>query len=413
VPTAEPLRILYINQTLSKEKNMEYLKRQVEARQQAWHAAKALLDGAAAENRDLTAEEEQSYSRMMADIDERSQKIEDLQAAEQRSKDIEASLVDAPEVREMREARPAGEQDVMRQLLRGEIRSHNFERRDLNTSDDSSIVPQTFYDVIQERLQLVGPMLDGSLVTLLNTASGEDIKVPVESTRPLATAIDEGTSISPLDPTFSSLTLKAQKVAVLTKVSRELLEDSGIDVVAYLGRTLGTSIGIKVNNLLTVGTGTNEPNGIVTAAGSGITGGTASGAFTADNLIDLAHSVDGAYVRLGASFMMRRTTMGALRKLKDSAGQFLYVPAAEVGAPDSFMGFAINENPDVPAVAASAKSVLFGATSSYHVRQVGGVELARSDDAYFASDEIGLRLTMRVWGDLGQSDAVKYFAGGS
>jgi len=392
---------------------MEYLKRQVEARQQAWHAAKALLDGAAAESRDLTAEEEQSYSRMMADIDERSQKIEDLQAAEQRSKDIEASLVDAPEVREMREARPAGEQDVMRQLLRGEIRSHNFERRDLNTSDDSSIVPQTFYDVIQERLQLVGPMLDGSLVTLLNTASGEDIKVPVESTRPLATAIDEGTSISPLDPTFSSLTLKAQKVAVLTKVSRELLEDSGIDVVAYLGRTLGTSIGIKVNNLLTVGTGTNEPNGIVTAAGSGITGGTASGAFTADNLIDLAHSVDGAYVRLGASFMMRRTTMGALRKLKDSAGQFLYVPAAEVGAPDSFMGFAINENPDVPAVAASAKSVLFGATSSYHVRQVGGVELARSDDAYFASDEIGLRLTMRVWGDLGQSDAVKYFAGGS
>lgn len=392
---------------------MEYLKRQVEARQQAWHAAKALLDGAAAESRDLTAEEEESYARITADIDERSQKIEDLQAADLRSKDIEASLVDAPEVREARQARPTGEQDVMKQLLRGEIRSHSFERRDLNTSDDSSIVPETFYDTIQERLQLVGPMLDGGIVTLLNTASGEDIKVPVESTRPLATAIDEGTSISALDPTFSSLTLKSQKVAVLTKVSRELLEDSGIDVVAYLGRTLGTSVGIKVNNLLTVGTGTDEPNGIATAAGSGITGGTATGAFTADNLIDLAHSVDGAFVRLGAGFMMRRTTMGALRKLKDSAGQYLYVPAAEIGAPDSFMGFPIYENPDVPAVAASAKSVLFGATSSYHVRQVGGVELARSDDAYFASDEVGLRLTIRVWGDLGQSSAVKYFAGGS
>jgi len=396
---------------------MEYLKRQVEARQQAWHAAKALLDGAAAENRDLTGEEQESYDRMMADIDSRSQKIEDLQAAEQRAKDIEASMVDAPEVREMREARPEGEQDVMRQLLRGEIRSHSFERRDLNTSDDSDIVPQTFYDVIQERLQLVGPMLDGGIVTLLNTTSGEDIKVPVESTRPLATAIDEATSISPLDPTFSSLTLKSQKVAVLTKVSRELLEDSGIDVVAYLGRTLGTSIGIKVNNLLTVGTGTDEPNGIVTAASSAVAGGTGvTGAFTADNLIDLAHSVDGAYVRLGAGFMMRRTTMGALRKLKDNQGQYLYLPAAEVGAPDSFMGFPIYENPDVPAVALKTtgnvgKSVLFGATSSYHVRQVGGVELARSDDAYFASDEIGLRLTIRIWGDLGQSEAVKYFVG--
>jgi len=396
---------------------MEYLKRQVEARQQAWHAAKALLDGAAAEARDLTGEEQESYDRMMADIDSRSQKIEDLQAAEQRAKDIEASMVDAPEVREMREARPEGEQDVMRQLLRGEIRSHSFERRDLNTSDDSAIVPQTFYDVIQERLQLVGPMLDGGIVTLLNTTSGEDIKVPVEATRPLATAIDEGTSISPLDPTFSSLTLKSQKVAVLTKVSRELLEDSGIDVVAYLGRTLGTSIGIKVNNLLTVGTGTDEPNGIVTAASSAVAGGTGvTGAFTADNLIDLAHSVDGAYVRLGAGFMMRRTTMGALRKLKDNQGQYLYLPAAEVGAPDSFMGFPIYENPDVPAVALKTtgnvgKSVLFGATSSYHVRQVGGVELARSDDAYFASDEIGLRLTIRIWGDLGQSEAVKYFVG--
>ena len=286
------------------------------------------------------------------------------------------------------------------------------ERRDLNTSDDSAVVPQTFYDVIQEKLVTVGPMLDGGVVTLLNTASGEDIKVPVEASRPLGTAIAEATSITPLDPTFSTITLKSQKVAVLTKVSRELLQDSGIDIVAYLGRTLGTSVGVRVNNLLTVGTGTTQANGIVTASGSGVTGGTSvSGAFTADNLIDLAHSVDGAYVRLGGAFMMRRASMGALRKLKDTAGQYLYVPAATVGAPDQFMGFPIVENPDVPAIALGAKSVLFGWHGSYHVRQVGGIEVARSDDAYFASDEVGFRVTIRVWGDLGQADAVKHFIG--
>jgi HK97 family phage major capsid protein len=255
-------------------------------------------------------------------------------------------------------------------------------------------------------------MLDGNIVTLLNTASGEDIKVPVEATRPAATAIAEGTTITELDPTFSSITLKSQKVAVLTKVSRELLQDSGIDLVAYLGRTLGTSIGIKVNNLLTVGTGTVEAKGIIAAAGAGITGGTAvSGAFTADNLIDLAHSVDGAYVRNGAGWMMRRSSMGTLRKLKDTAGQYLYVPAASIGVADSFMGFPIFENPDVAATATSAKSVAFGWFGSYHVRQVGGIEVARSDDAYFASDEVGFRVTMRIWGDLGQSDAVKVFTG--
>jgi HK97 family phage major capsid protein len=255
-------------------------------------------------------------------------------------------------------------------------------------------------------------MLDGGIVTLLNTASGEDIKVPVESTRPAATAIAEGTTITELDPTFSSITLKAQKVAVLTKISRELMTDSGIDIMGYLGRTLGTSVGIRVNNLLTVGTGTTVPNGVVTAAGSGVVGGTAvSGAFTADNLIDLAHSVDGAYVRQGASFMMRRTSIGAVRKLKDTAGNYLFVPAATVGSPDTLLGFPIVENPDVAATATSAKSVLFGWFGSYHVRQVGGIEVARSEDAYFASDEIGVRLTMRVWGDLGQSAAVKYFIG--
>lgn len=393
---------------------MEYLKRQVEARQQAWHAAKSLLDAAAAEKRDLTAEEQAQYDRINADIDERSQKIEDLRAAESRAKDIEASLMDAPEVRAAAAVRPQSDFDMVRKLVSGEIRSYTFEKRDLNTSDDSSVVPQTFYDVLQEKLVTVGPMLDGSVVTLLNTASGEDIKVPVEASRPLGTAIAEATAITALDPTFSTITLKSQKVAVLTKVSREILTDSGIDLVSYLARTLGTSVGIRANNLLTVGTGTVQANGIVTAAGSGVTGATAvSGAFTADNLIDLAHSVDGAYVRLGARFMMRRTSMGTLRKLKDTAGQYLYVPAATVGAPDSFMGFPVTENPDIAATATSAKSVLFGWTGSYHVRQVGGIEVARSDDAFFADDEVGFRVTLRIWGDLGQSDAVKYFIGGA
>jgi HK97 family phage major capsid protein len=391
---------------------MEYLKRQVEARQEAWHAAKGLLDAAAAEKRDLTAEEQAQYDRINEDIDARSQKIEDLRAAEMRAKDIEASMIDAPEVREVAAARRGSDFDTLRKLVSGEIRSATFERRDLNKSDDSSLLPQTFYDVLQEKLVTVGPMLDGSVVTLLNTATGEDIKVPVESSRPLGTAINEGTTITALDPTFTSLTLKSQKVAALTIVSREILTDSGIDIPSYLARTLGTSVGIKANNLLTVGTGTNEANGIVTAAGSGITGSTAvSGAFSADNLIDLAHSVDGAYVRLGAGFMMRRTSMGTLRKLKDTAGNYLYVPAATVGAPDVFMGFPIIENPDVAATATSAKSVLFGWFGSYHVRQVGGIEIARSDDAYFESDEIGFRVTLRLWGDLGQADAVKYFIG--
>ena len=391
---------------------MDYLAQQIEARKTAWHAAKALLDSAAAESRDLTSEEEQTFARINTDIDSRSQRISDLQGSALRAADIEAAVATAPEVREDRALREASDFDVVRALASGEIRTATFERRDLNTSDDSAVVPQSFYAILQEKMQYQGPMLDANFVTQLNTASGEDIKVPVEASRPAATAIAEAGAITALDPTFSNITLKSQKVAVLTKVSRELLTDSGIDIVSYLAGSLGKSVGIKANNLLTVGTGTVEARGIVTAAGSGITGGTAvSGAFTADNLIDLAHSVDSDYVRQGAGFMMKRSSLGALRKLKDSAGQYLYVPAAAVGTPDSFAGFAVYENPDMATIATGAKSVLFGHFGSYHVRQVGGIQVARSDDAYFAEDEVGFRVVLRLWGDLGQAEAVKAFIG--
>jgi HK97 family phage major capsid protein len=391
---------------------MSYLQRLVDAQNRDLHSARSFVERAESEKREMSVEERTAWDAINAEMDKRQAHIAEVRADDARTADIEASVAFAPEVRVSVPERRESDADIVRKLVAGDIRSYNFERRDLNTVDDSAVVPQSFYDIIQESLVTVGPMLDGSIVTLLNTASGEDIKVPVESTRPEATAIAEGTTITELDPTFSNITLKSQKVAVLTKISRELMQDSGIDIMGYLGRTLGTSVGIRVNNLLTVGTGTTVPNGIVTAAGSGVVGGTAvSGAFTADNLIDLAHSVDGAYVRLGGAFMMRRASIGAVRKLKDTAGNYLFAPAATVGSPDTLLGFPIVENPDVPAIATGAKSVLFGYHGSYHVRQVGGIEVARSDDAYFASDEIGVRLTIRVWGDLGQSAAVKYFIG--
>ena len=392
----------------------EYLNRQIEARQQAWHAAKALLDGAAAESRDLTSEEEQSYGRMMADIDERGQKIKDLQVAEARSAEIEAAVAEAPEVRAVREVKPEKAASDIRALLNGEVRSINFERRALNTSDDSSLVPTDFLAEVQKIMTTVGPMTDGGVVRVINTAGGNDLQVPVQATRPAATAIAEATEISALDPTFSTVTMKAVKVAVLTRVSRELLSDEGVNIEQFLAEDLGIALGVKANNLLTLGTGTVIPNGISVAASAGVTGGTgAAGVFTADNLIDLAHSVDGAYVRNGAGWMMNRSTIGAVRKLKDGAGQYLFAPAATVGAPDMLLGAAIYDNPDVASVSTSGKSILFGGLRNYMVRVAGGLEVARSEDAYFASDEIGIRATMRIWGDIGQSAAIKRFTGGA
>ena len=382
----------------------DYINRQVEARARAWGEAKSLLDHAASEGRDLSATEQETYDRINVDLDERTAVIERLQKDEAREQ--RAAEIRVPEV-----AKPSNDSEVLRSLIAGEIRSAKFERRTMTTSNDAGIVPEGFYDIMQEQLRYTGPFGNQEVgYTILNTAGGEDIKVPTQTTFSTGSATAEAAAFVASNPDTSSLTLRAHKFGTLLTVSRELLQDSGIDIVGFLGRQAGNAIGNIVNQKLAIGTGTVEPLGIVAASGSGITGGTAvSGAFTADNLIDLVHSVDSAYASNRAGFQMRRSTLSTLRKLKDGEGRFIYDPTA--GTQALVLGFPVFENPHVAAVGTSAKSVIFGSMPYYHVRQVGGVEIARSDDAFFTTDLVAFRVSIRLDGNLSQADAVKHFIG--
>ena len=299
----------------------------------------------------------------------------------------------------------------------GEARTVRFERRDLVTNvsgDGPEIVPQGFYDVLQRKLEYAGPMTMEEAVTVLRTESGNDIKVPVESSRSAATATAEAAVFGETDPQFTTLTLRAHKFGALVQVSAELLNESGIDLVGYLTDQFATALGTAVNYALTLGTGTVEPAGIVPGSGLGKTGGTAvGGAFTFGDLVDLAHSVDSAYARRPkAGWMMNRATLGKVRSLQDAAGNFIY--AVNATGPDQLLGYNVFENPDMASVATSAKSVLFGDLGAYHTRIVGsGIEVARSDDYAFANDLITFRASIRLDGALGGggSDAVKHFIG--
>jgi len=393
----------------------QFINRQVELRNRAWEEAKSLLDHAATEARDLSGEEQAQYDRIVADIDRYDESIKRFRADAEREARAAEARIEVPTVAPAK-VEAKSDNTILRSLLTGEIRGHVFETRgtgtDMSTTQDAELVPQGFYDQIQTILRFTGPAFQPGLYTILNTASGNDIKVPRQTSFSVATATAEGAQFAVNNPEGESFTLKSQKVGVLLRTSSEIIQDSGIDLVSYLARQAAEAVGYKVNDLLAVGTGTNEPNGIVTASGSGITGGTASGAFTADNLIDLIHSVDSAVAaRPATALQMRRATLGAVRKLKDGDGRYLFEYGA-AGEP-RILGERIVENPFVPAVAASAKSVLYGDMSSYHVRQVGGIEVARSDDFAFDTDEIVWRVSMRIWGDLGQSANVKHFVGGS
>jgi HK97 family phage major capsid protein len=386
----------------------DYIQRQVEQRQRAWEAAKSLLDSAAAEKRDLTAEEEQSYQRINDELNERAARIEALKADAEREAKIEAATREiAGQVRgNVQHAR--GDDETIRSLARGEIRSFTFETRDVVKTSTGAPVPTSFYNQVIEQARLVGPMLDTS--TVLRTAGGENLQIPSQAGWSTAAITGEGTAIDESDPTFNSfITLGAYKYSFLLQVSREMIDDSGVDILGFLATQTGNAIGFKVNADLTTGDGTNKPKGIVAAAGSGVLGTVAGGLFTADNLIDLAYSLNGAARRLpGVGWMMNTASLGGVRKLKDTAGYYIFSPALADGN-DQLLNFPVYENPAMASQASAAKSVIFGHLPSYFVRMAGGLRLDRSDDYAFNADLVTFRATMRVDGNLPQTSHVKYF----
>lgn len=392
----------------------EYLKRQTDLRATAWEEAKNLLDAAAAESRDLTAEENVIYDRISEDMDNRARVIEQMTKDEERAQRLDVA---AASVRTDEAPAPTGDDDdaaAIRSLVRGEVRSLNFEQRDVLTSSTGSPVPTSFFGEVIAKARLVGPMLATS--TVLTTAGGENLQIPRVNTYSGATIASEAAAIGESDPAFSAfVTLGAFKFSYLVQVSRELIEDSGVDILGFLADQVGQGVGFPTNNALTVGTGTTGPLGIVTASTLGVTGGTGVvGAFTADDLIDLAFSTDGAARMLpGAAFMMNGASIGKVRKLKDDAGAFVFQPSLAVGTPDTLIGFPLVENPAMADTATAAKSVLFGHLPSYYVRQVGGIRVDTSQDFAFSTDLVTIRTILRVDGNLPQTSHVKHFIGGA
>jgi len=400
------------------------LKKLVEDRQSAYHAAKAKMDEAAAESRDLSTEEREFVDRTFAELDEKRTMIDTLITAEKREAEIAEAMRGVADVARPVEARTAAAEsdaDILRQLLAGERRAYSFqfEKRDIAKTSSNAPVPTSFSDVVIDQARLVGPMLDPTVVTVLNTGSGEDLVLPSLASWSTAGFEAEAATIDESDPTFGKTTLKAYKYAFIVQVSQEFLADSNIDVIGFLGQQAGNAIGYAVNDKLTLGTGTVEPNGIAVAAAAGVTGGTATstmgtGGFTADNLIDLVYSLDGAARRLpGFGVMANGSSIGAMRKLKTSSGDYVFAPSLVASANDTVLGYPIIENPAMASVGSGNRSVLAGHLPSFYVRTVGGIDVARSDDFAFNTGQVTLRFQIRVDGNLPQTSHVKRFTGGT
>jgi HK97 family phage major capsid protein len=378
----------------------EFITAQREARANLIMQVREVIETAETEKRGLVAEDAQKIARIEADIEKLDESIGFAERSEMRRAEAEtAGAGRAPVV----PVESRGAADVFRALASGEQRSHtfNFEKR-AAVVPGVNTVPVSFLDRVYGIARLVGPMLETSEV--IQRTSGESLRIPTWTAYSTAAITAAGSAIATSNPTFDSTLLTPRKTSFIVQLANELVVDAGYDIETAVVEQAGNAIGFSVNNLTTVGTGTTEAFGIVTSAGSGVLAGTT--AFTADNLIDLAYSVDGAARRLpGVGYMANTNTLGRIRKLKDDDGAYIYNVVGT--GPDTVLGFPVFENPAMASVATGAKSVIFGRLPSYKIATTG-LDVTVSTDAYFENDVTAWRFTYRFDGALPQSTHVKY-----
>jgi HK97 family phage major capsid protein len=250
-----------------------------------------------------------------------------------------------------------------------------------------------------------------SVSNVIQTTGVGDINYPTsDGTAETGEIIGQNTTATALDVSFGVKTLTVYKYSSkIVAVPFELLQDSNVDVEAFVRSRLVTRLGRITNTHFTTGTGTSQPNGVVTAATVGVTAANSTSQVTAityGSLVDLVHSVDPAYRALGnTKFMMNDASVKVLRKIVDGQSRPIFVPGYEQnvpgGAPDTLLGVPIVVNQDVATMAAGATSVLYGDFSFYTIRDAMQVEMFRfTDSAYTKLGQVGFLAWMRSGGNL-------------
>lgn len=406
----------------------ERLKRLLEAQARTWQQMKDIRDRAD-ENGLIRGEDEESWTRANGDIEKIGQQIAEEERALNLDK-VDRSRIAEPrnEQEEEREEATAderyaeafgvfvrsGQSDLtseQRSVLRGGF-VPGGELRALGVGTPSAggyLAPQTWRDRIIAAADTIADV--AAVSDYVQTDSGETMAwVTEDDTANAGAILAENTQVTEQDMAWGTAQLGAYMyTSKLVRVSIQLLQDASYDAEGRLSTALGRRIGRAQNAHFTTGTGSSQPEGIVTNAVVGKTGNTGqTTTVTYDDLIDLELSVLSGF-RDNGVYMFSDTTLGALRKVKDTTGQYLWQPGLQAGAPNQLNGHRYIINNYMPAPAANAKSILFGDfREGFVVRRVRDVQLLRLAERYADYLQVGFLAFNRA--DSKQQNAQAYKA---
>jgi HK97 family phage major capsid protein len=401
------------------------IRRLSEQRKSVFAQMHKLNEDAEKENRSLTAEENEQFEKMSVEFD-------DLKAREERAtklfmqeREVEKTTStplekrigdddDAPatfsEYKERLQGPRAADMPEVRSaywkyLTVGSLSELDVEeQRALSRATGAAgnfLVPTDFYNQIIRALRFMGSV--ATLCTEYVTDNGDTIQVPANTAHGVAAWTAENTSYTPSDETFAQISLGAFKATSKIIVSEELLQDSAFPMDAFLAQEFGERVGVLENAAYIKGDGIGKPQGLLSSnTASNITTVTAAvgntTSFTYSALVTAIFSLPPQY-RRNASFIVNDTAARNLYLMVDSQNRPLWNVNMAASGPDTFLGYPIYTDPDVPAPGIGNISVLFGDWKrTYVVRRVSGFSMQRQNELHSDSGQIGFRGQERVDG---------------
>lgn len=258
------------------------------------------------------------------------------------------------------------------------------------------------------------------------TTSGER-KINIAATKPAASWIEEGGSLTFGDATFDQMILDAYKLHVAIKVTEELLYDNAFQLETYLIDQFGKALANAEEDAFLNGDGSHKPLGlfvkVVDSAGhmknstystevSTKTGNVPD--LKTDDILSLVYSLKRPY-RKNAGFIMNDKTLSAIRKLKDANQAYIWQPSYQAGEPDRLCGYAVHTSafcPEMPTVQPTKAQgdkgfIAFGDYSYYNIGDRGTRSLQELRELFAGNGMIAYVMKERVDGKLVLPEAVQ------
>jgi len=316
--------------------------------------------------------------------------------------------------------------NFMRQVRNGmDVNEARALYTDGGASGGSLEVPVQFLNQLYQFIEESSAIRQISRV--LTSDAGGAWTIPRVVTHGVGTqVIAQGTVIGGTDPVFGTIRLDDFRYGQIVQVSNTMAVDTGFDLLGFVAENIGRAVGRITDTAYAVGSGSGQPNGVLTAANVGAKtggslialGGGAAASFTnsANPLIQLKYSVAEEYANRGV-FVMNRQTAGSLAQLRDGSsgtlGAYMWTPTSTfeglraLGPAGQILGSPVFTDVNFGTQGSAVKTVAFGDFSAYYIRDVGNFRFERSDERYFDTDELGFRGIIRTDSDLVDTNAIK------